>query len=125
MNILNFKPKLAETIEELLSARDLFSSAFFGDLDGMKAAIESDPRCIYAIDECTGATALHIAAGIGSFSCVNFLLKNSDVDLFAKDVRGDTALMRAAKLGHAAVFEIVSDRMYPNRKHSTALAPGP
>jgi len=125
MEVVNFTPVLPGSEKKLLSKNNILVSAFYGDIDGLKKAIEEDPRCLDSVDSASGGTALHIASGVGSYSCVEYLITRTKIDLFAQDVLGNTALTRAAKLGHSAVFELLADKMYPNRHLEAKPTPNP
>lgn len=55
------------------------------DLDEIKGALQEDPECINQTDPGTGMTALHICAGHGHLTCVNFLLKQDGIDAKLRD----------------------------------------
>ncbi len=56
-----------------------------------------------------GATLLHVAAGFGQIRAIELLLDNGmDVDILDKD--GNTAMHRAAQLGHLHVITLLAKR---------------
>ena len=94
---------------------DILAAAYYGDLDGIKRAVEEAPDAVKFSDKFTGSTALHISASLGNYSCVEFLVNCSGIDLFQKDNDGNEALAYAYEIGHYAIADLLADRMFPNR----------
>lgn len=109
--------KNKELIENILTA------AYYGDLEALRRATVEYPQSINFTDKFSGGTALHISAGLGNYSCVEFLLKANGVDAFQKDNDGNDALARAYEIGHYAICDLLADKMYPHRHNKSVPEP--
>jgi len=125
MNIVNFKPVDPSSRKEIVTRKNILIAAFYGDIRGLRDAISENSLSIHSVDDVSHGTALHIAAGVGSWTCVEYLVERTEIDLFAEDVLGNTALVRAGKLGHDAIFDYLANRMFPNRRIFPSSGPGP
>ena len=96
--------------------KNIIKCAYLGDLDGIKSAVKEDPTSVTFVDSFTGCSALHISAGLGNYSCVEFIISCRHVDLFQTDKKGVQAIARAFEVGHYAIADLLADKMYPNRK---------
>lgn len=115
VNIVNFITNYPEGMRREDLSEDIITAAYYGDLDAIKRAVAECPQSVTFTDQSTGSTALHFSAGLGNYSCVEFLVGCSEIDLFQKDHKGDHALMRAFQIGHKAIITLLADRMYPER----------
>ncbi|OXT02740.1 hypothetical protein B7H23_07660 [Notoacmeibacter marinus] len=94
---------------------NILEAAHYGDLDTIKAAVAENADSVNFFDKFTGSTALHISAGSGNFSCVEFLAKCDGIDLFRADNDGKEAVHYAYEIGHYVIVDFLMDRMYPAR----------
>ena len=61
------------------------------------------------LENATGCTAAHFAAGQGHFECLELLIKDGQINVNAKTKFGATALILAAKGGHQEAVELLLD----------------
>ncbi len=86
---------------------DIFTAVRSGDVDEVAAILSIDNRLTRVADE-SGATPLHLAAGLGHRGVVETLLANN-ADPNAPDGRGETALAHAERAGHADVARLLRE----------------
>lgn len=123
MNVIlvNFILSGTEGIIKENLTENILKAAYYGDLDGLRRSVQECPEAVTFFDDFTGASALHYSAGLGNYSCVEFLLACPKIDVGQKDFEGNTALDYALRVGHNKVFEILADRVFPNRNIGTKL----
>jgi ankyrin repeat protein len=76
-----------------------------GDLNKVRAIIESEPNSINTADE-GGQTPLHYASGEGHIDIVRFLVSKG-VDVNVRDDEGDTPLHYVADSGHTEIAKLL------------------
>ena len=123
MNVysINFIVRTPEGMKKEDLSESILEYAYYGDLDGLKRAILEYPDCINFSDDFTGATALHFSAGLGNYSCVNFLLSVPGIDVRQLDNDGKSAMDYAVRTGHNEIFKLLADRVFPNRHNGAKL----
>lgn len=92
---------------------DILRAAYYGDLEEIKAAVKEYEYAVCLRDSFTGSTALHFSSGLGNYSCVEFLVTCKHIDLSAKDNSGHDALDKAFMIGHDAICDLLTARIYP------------
>lgn len=93
---------------------NILKAAYYGDVEELRRALDEFPEAINVRDSFTGATALHIAAGIGNLSCVEVLAGREGIDAHAKDYEGKYAVDKALDIGHYVIADLISNNlMYP------------
>jgi len=102
-------------------SESVLQSAYYGDLEGLKIAVSKHPECVNFSDDFTGATALHLSAGLGNYSCVKYLLSVPGIDLGLTDNEGKTAIHYAIRSGHNEIVVLIADRVFPSRHIAATL----
>lgn len=81
--------------------------AEINDLNHVKLALADDPRSINGRDRALGVTALHIAAGDGNRSLVEYLVEQPGCKLDIEDYKGRTPALLAIIVGRDDIADII------------------
>ena len=92
---------------------NILHACYYGKMDELPRALEEQPESINAQDEHSGSTPLHIAASLGNYSMVKFLLNVEGIDLRIKNHKGNDAFDLAWQSGNRAVLQLIDQHQNP------------
>jgi len=95
-----------EDLADLPIEQQVIVAASKGDLDSLKALVESDPELVYVLGE-ENRTPLHYAAAYGHNDIVEYLLDNGADPLF-EDTDGVCPQSTATQRGHPDTAKIIA-----------------
>ena len=97
---------------------DIHLAASRNDLDEVINSLRADPDCLNSQRASDGATALHIAIGLGNLSIVQVLLDQPNVDLTRLTRGGKDCLEVAIAVGHLEI----SKRLFALRAKQVGIS---
>lgn len=118
MSVLSFKyygADLNEGLDFRIEKYNILQLSYYNDLEAIKATVKESPHIVNIKDDFTGRTPLHIAASLGNYSVVKFLLSCPGVDARSVDFSGRSALELGGLIGHAEIFNAIADAIAPGR----------
>ena len=85
----------------------IIRAALSNDINAAKCALAEDAECINHQSDKMGVTALHVAAGNGNMSMVQFLCEQPGCDPYIQDYAGRLPCYMATAIGRLDISDVI------------------